>query len=750
MAHRSLRASRRARFGLAGSLIFVAAPPVIAQAIEEVVVTAQRRAESVQEVPVAVSAFSREELERIGATEALDIAKVVPNFVAHNNTGLGTANTYSLRGLNNTESIATFDPPVGTYVDDFFIQRQNANNYALFDVNRVEVLRGPQGTLFGRNTTGGAVRVILNEPSDEVGGFFEVGVGRFDRYTARASFDGPVSDNFRTKASAYYIQDDGFVDNLTTGQDGLNSEDNKGLRFQFQWDIGEAAMWDFAVTFADNEHANMFNFADSDGDRFTRTGLVEDASPLANLLVNDKRNFGLGNATKSTHVTSDFEVESGIGTFNFLTGFITLEQDFVLDFFEGPFQSGGFTIANEGEHDQITQEIKLTGATDVFNYTAGFFYFREENETDFAQIFNLGAIGLFLPGGFPLVQYDRILANDTDSWAVYTQFDWNLTNRLTLTTGVRFTSEEKEIELIDNGNPLAGATFESAELLAAGVPLEQDESIVTPRVALEWQANDDFMIYASATRGFKSGGWNARGTTAPSLQPFSEEKVWSYEAGLRSEFAGNRARFNATVFFSDVEDFQLPSAFNDPVTGSPTFITRNFADLEVQGVELEFLALPFDNLTVFINLGLLDAEYKNLDPSIVAQQQTCRTTGMQCAQGIVNPNGDIAPPVRSPDYQASVGGWYEIPLSENMRLVPKVSVIQYGDHNISTSGQDVALVDAYTVVNGGISLQHEEQDWRLTAECKNCGDREQKAAFLAGFIYLNDPMTWSLNFNKGF
>ncbi|MFM7625649.1 MAG: TonB-dependent receptor plug domain-containing protein, partial [Gammaproteobacteria bacterium] len=147
--------------------------------LEEIVVTAQRREEKVQDVPIAISAFSAEQLERLNVTETLGISKLIPNLLAFNNTGLGTANGYYLRGIGNTESIPTFDPPVGTYVDDVFISRQNANNLGLFDSERIEVMRGPQGTLFGRNTTGGAINVILRKPAEEFGGYVEAGAGQF-------------------------------------------------------------------------------------------------------------------------------------------------------------------------------------------------------------------------------------------------------------------------------------------------------------------------------------------------------------------------------------------------------------------------------------------------------------------------------------------------------------------------------------------------------------------------------------------
>lgn len=731
-------------------LAIVFSPPAWSQGIEEVVVTATRRAENVQSIPVAVSAFTGDDLANLGVTETLDVAKVVPNFVAHNNTGLGTANTYSLRGLNNTESIATFDPPVGTYVDDFFIQRQNSNNYALFDIDRIEVLRGPQGTLFGRNTTGGAVRVILKEPAEEFGGYAEVGGGRFDKISARGSVDIPASENFRMKISGYYINDDGFVDNVTTGEDGLNYEENFGVRGALLWEPTDSASWNVALAYIENEHANMYNYTDGD-DRFTRTGLVTDGAPYAGLVTGNKQNFGLGNETRSFHLTSDIEWETALGTVNILTSYLTLEQDFLLDFFEGPFSTGGFTIPNEGEHDQFSQEAKLTGSFgDKVDYIAGVFYFNEDNKTDLAQIFNLGAIGLFLPTGFPLFQYDRTMDNGVDSWAVYAQLDLHVTEQLTLTAGIRYTDEEKDFGITDNGNPRAGNVFNSRDIEALGIPLEQNESIVTPRFAVEFEANDNFMIYGSATRGFKSGGWNARGTAPGTLSPFSPEKIWNYEGGIRSEWFGNRLRVNLTGFYSDITDFQLPSAYTDPASGAIVFITQNFADLEVYGFEAELLANPVDNLTLFANIGIMESEYKNLDPAIAAQRQNCLTNGLQCAQGIVNPHGNIAPPVRAPEHQLSIGGWYEIPITDSINIVPRINVIDYGDHNIATSGLDDALLSGYTIINGGVSIEHTTQDWSLTASCQNCTDKDQYVSYLAGFRYLQDPATWSVTLNKRF
>ena len=198
-------------------------------AIEEVTVTAQRRAQNIQDVPLAITALSEEELQERQIDEPLDLVNYIPNLFGGNNTGLGTANAYYLRGIGNTESIATFDPPVGTYVDNVYIARQNGNNVNFFDVDRIEVLRGPQGTLFGRNTTGGAVSIHMKKPSEEMGGWIEGAIGDFDRKMLRASIDIPVSDTVLTKFSGFWLDEDGYVENRTTGEE-LNGDEAWGVR----------------------------------------------------------------------------------------------------------------------------------------------------------------------------------------------------------------------------------------------------------------------------------------------------------------------------------------------------------------------------------------------------------------------------------------------------------------------------------------------------------------------------------------
>jgi iron complex outermembrane receptor protein len=709
--------------------------------IEEVTVTAQRREEAAQDIPIAVTAFDDEQLQRLNITETLDLTKLVPNFIGHNNTGLGTANTYSLRGLNNTESIATFDPPVGSYVDDIYVTRQNANNFTLFDVERIEVLRGPQGTLFGRNTTGGAVRVILKKPAEQLGGYIQGGYGEFDRFDIRGSVDIPITDRVLTKVSAYWIEDDGFVDNKTTGEDDVNREENYGIRGHALFRITDAVTWDIALDYIDDDHANMLNFKDGSS-RITNTGLTKSGQPLAGILTGEKQNFALGNEVESFNVTSVLDWQVGdLGTLSFITGWRDLDQDFNLDFFDGSASYGGFTIGNQGEHEQFTQEIKWAGQIgDVIDYIGGIFYIDEDNTTDFGDIFDLG---------FPLVLADRVLENTTEAWAAYIQGDYHINQQWTVTVGVRYTDEDKDVAFSDN-IPSGDATdLTTANVIATGTPVEQSEELWTPRFALEWKPADNQLYYASATRGFKSGGWNARGTSPEQLQPFDSEIVWSYEVGMKTDWLDNRFRFNLTGFYSDVSDFQLPSAFTT-ATGGIVFITRNFADLEVLGLEAEIIVAPTDNFNAFANIGILDAEYKSLDQSIIEQREECQTSGTRCGEGIVDLDGNIADPVRSPDYTVNVGFNYVWPIAGSYELIPSAFLYTVGDHNVATSGLPPGLNDGYTTWNGSLTLQNVDQDWSLAVECKNCNDRTMVVSVLAGFQYLQDPRTWMIKFRKNF
>ncbi|HWU01247.1 MAG TPA: TonB-dependent receptor plug domain-containing protein, partial [Novosphingobium sp.] len=227
------------------------AAPAQSGGLGDIVVTAQRREQKLQDVPVAVTAFNQATITQLHLTDAIATSKFVPGMISQHNAGLASANSYYLRGLGNSQSVATFDAPVTTYVDDVYIARQNANNYAFFDTERVEILRGPQGTLFGRNTTGGAINVIMRKPADHFGASLEATGGSYDRYTVKGTVDVPLSPFVLTKLSGYYVSDKGYLHNITTGQT-LNGENNWGLRGDVRFKPTDGLTMDVSAEYTRN------------------------------------------------------------------------------------------------------------------------------------------------------------------------------------------------------------------------------------------------------------------------------------------------------------------------------------------------------------------------------------------------------------------------------------------------------------------------------------------------------------------
>jgi len=825
----------RIAFLSAVSMAAMAATPALAQqtspdeqesGIADIVVTAQRRQESSQDVPIAITAFNAATIEARGISSALDVTQFVPNLVGLNNTGLGTANSYYLRGVGNTESIATFDPPIGTYIDDIYISRQNANNFSFFDVERVEVLRGPQGTLFGRNTTGGAISVVMKEPGDKFGGYAEIGYGSYQRKLARASIDLPLGPRFAAKVSGYWQDDNGYAKNSITNE-RTNENDGWGLRLGVKGELTDSITWNASYTHTFADSTNLLNFdcdpanpANCDG-RFVATGLKK-VNDFGGRFSGAKDDYGLGNTARMDLLSSNLQI--GLGdkfSLNLITGYVDMAQKFALDFADGRglpsltaprppvrgYTLGGFVIANDGKHTQFTQEAKISGelGDGLADIVAGIFYISEKNDTDFADLFNLG-LGP-PPAGFPFLLADRRLKNNTEAWAGYAQADIHATDQITLTAGIRYTDEKKTFSITDNRASCNDGTIEAtcldnSKLFAtngAAIPQEISTKVWTPRFAVNYRPNSDLLVFASATKGFKSGGWNARATAPSEALPFGPEVAWSYEAGFKADLMDRRLRVNLTAFLLDIKGLQTPSAFAR-ANGSIAFITRNFANFRNKGLELEVTAQPTEGLNLFASIGYSDDKYildSNAVPfdtygvqAVAGQLAACATqlaagkvplgTGADnapaCGVGIVAPNGQLAEPVRSPDWTVAMGMSYEAPLGGGLSLIPSLnaswrsesetgtSQLSFFEQGFTSSPGGIAypvntayrgafITGSYSkarwIANASITLKS-EGGWSLVAECKNCFDEEAVESSLVNFSYLNPPRTWALRANYKF
>jgi iron complex outermembrane receptor protein len=696
---------------LVSAAITTVLPNVASAQLEEVLVTAERREASVQDVPIAVSAYSEEMIERLQIDDTLDLINVVPNLFGGNNTGLGTANMYYLRAQGNDESISTFDPPVGTYVDDVYITRQNVNNVALFDVERIEVLRGPQGTLYGRNTTGGAISVVMKKPSDTMQGYVEAGAGNWGKTMVRGSIDLPLSDSVLTKFSAYYVDTDGYLENRTDGKD-YNEADLTGIRAALRWLISDSMTWDIAVDGGKSEVANIHGFLDGD-DRYSLS-VLGSGLPMGGGMSD------YGNEVDTLNITSNLAWDAMGGTANLILGARSIEQDFLLNFpFSLDFFPDFFIIDNQGEHDMYSAELKWSG--DIMDGRAflqtGVYYMDEDNEVDFVDYLDLAAVGVPAPPSTAFTTLaDRVLSNTTESVAVYAQADIKIGDNGTLTLGARYTDEEKTVDF--------QGTVNSAGMVAAGIPLSQSEQEITPRIAYAHKFTDNFMMYASATNGFKSGGWNARGSSSAALQAFAPETIWSYELGMRGDWIDGRLRTNITLFYSDLEDLQTTSA-----TPDGQFLTTNAGGLEVPGIEAEITALPTDNWQIFAALGWQNAEYKDLPGGCVTPNANLAAYDADC---------NIAEPKRSPHQTYTLGTSVDFSLG-GVTVTPNIMLRYLGSQYPGT--RNGGYNESVTLLNAGVKLSMADSRWELNLECKNCGDKTYTQSFLFT-RYYNLPVTY--------
>lgn len=710
--------------------------------------TAQRREQSLQDVPIAVSAFSGRELDVKQIRNTIDIPRLVPNMVGANNVGVGSANTYFIRGLGNTESIATFDPPVGTYVDDIYISRQNANNFAFFDVDRIEVLRGPQGTLFGRNTTGGALNVILRKPSRDIGGYAEASVGSFGEIRGRASIDIPLSDRVLTKFSTFGNSSDGYVRNRTTGERN-NGDKGYGLRGALRFLPTDQITWDVAGDYIRGNQINVPS-TKTGGKLYSNTGLSKKQSPFIGLVAGDKAGYHLQNITKAASVSSNLQLGVGAATVSIISGYRDLRQGYLLDFFDGKYPTGGLTLANEGHFKQFSQEIKINGRAldERLTYVIGAFYMKEKNSTDFADVFTVDA-GTF---GIPLILADRILKNTVSAPAIYGQFDYRIADTVTLTLGARYTDEKKTVGVTPNANPLLfGTPFSTADLVAAGIPIKNRTKLVTPRFAVQYEPSRDLMFFASATKGFRSGGWNARSSNRDDFLPFGPEKAWSYETGFRSELFGRTLRLNATGFWTELNGFQLPLGLISQ-SGAISFQTQNGSDFRNYGLEAEAVLAPAPGLSLFANLGLQNAKYRNPNAIVRAQQARC-TAGdaASCGQGIVAPDGSLADPQRAPKLSLAFGGNYDAPLLSSLVLTPAVNATYQSKQVVGTAATLNDQVGAQWLANASLYLRHPDGPWKVGVECANCFNNLYVASsFPPIFKFYNMPRTFRVTVGTTF
>ena len=697
--------------------------------LEEIVVTAQKRSESMQDVPISIQVFSADEIERLNIRNTIDLVRNVPNMIGINNVGLPQAASYFLRGVGQDESISSLDPAVGTFVDGVYISRQIANNARLYDVDSVEVLRGPQGTLYGRNTSGGAIRIITQKPHDHNEGFIDLAYGEYDTKEVTGKVNLAISDNLFLKVTAFYLdQSDGFLQNVTLNRDQWTQEAT-GARVQVLYSPSE-------------RFEALLTYEHSDDD----TGGIVGANALSACCSDDvyQVESGLVNTWASTNLDA-YSLRATWDLDNMQVDLImarrNLNHNFMNDYSDQVIPA--YIIPNDSDHMQESAELNFSGEgrEGAVRWAAGASYYDDDNDVTFGD-------GLCLFGCAVEATFWRDMTNVTKTRAVYADVAFDINDQWTLTVGGRHTDDSRvmtvqqyldvnpiKIRDRNQGNfldrsgyiQIPGVTFGTADVVALGTPDRFDISEFTSRVIIEYNPTDSIMVYASVADSFKGGGWAARVTSAADFKGLTPEFVDSREFGMKSQWLNDTLRFNITYFDSDYKDLQVTAL--DQVTGA--FVYSNKADASVDGIEAEFVYAPRDNLTVFANLGTLNGNYTDVRPG---------------AEGLMTKELK-----RTPDLSYRLGVLYDQDMANgemNLSVVLNHEDEYYTNQNNTAYG----LRPSADTWDLNVTYRPSDANWRVTAGCTNCADEERWNSTLdfgsLGFAtqFQDLPRLWRVSF----
>jgi len=727
--------------------------------LEVVITTARRADENLQETPVSVTALSAETLHEIGAVELRNITNVTPNMefsYAGNGSGGGNFAQVFIRGVGQPDFIITKDPGVGIYVDGVYLARAPGSVLELLDVERIEVLRGPQGTLFGKNTIGGAVVVTTKKPNvNNFDGVAQFTLGSYDRQDVSASLNVPIVEGrLAARISAMSRQQDGYYRRLYDGNDpnqfgtdrarsAGNSTDRQSGRASFLWVPNDnfEALLSFDLT-RERQDAVEYQMVGMPGNPSPNIAAYNEFYAIPNGLPTYGAQWiapkpwttyanwpGYNNADIwGTSLNLTWNV--GALEFRSITGYRDLRVETKGDGDATPADivaTGGVDIAQH----QFSQEFQLLGSSfnDRLNWVAGLWYF-EETARDVQR--SRQQAGLFealeaaepnslvppvpIPGcpapcllGGPGNPNNARLDNsrtgerlmENKSYAVFLHGVYSFTDRWSATAGVRFSREEKEFNYFEI-RPLRNiVSFDTYNL----TPVPPDKwDIFTPKLGVEFKPTDDVMLYVQGSTGFKAGGYNGRPSTATALQSFDEEELETIEAGIKSEWLNRRLRANAAVFYTEYTDIQI-TRLSAELGG--VRLEENAGSGESKGFELELAYLPLSNLRLGAAIGYQDFEFTELREGV---QLAC---GMGCKLPF------------APELTANVSAGYTFDLGASGAIDLRVDYKYSDKYYIDADNTEAVAQSAYDWVDARLAYRPVSGAWEV---------------FLAGSNLTNEPV----------
>ncbi len=735
----------------------ISAMAITAQAqltLEEVVVTSQKRTQSLGDVPISVNVMSAEKISQAGITNLNDLADFVPNL-SMNQTGIST--TITIRGISSGVNPA-FEQSVGMYVDDIHYGRMQMARIPYLDVDRVEVLRGPQPILFGKNAIGGAISLITKKASTEDTEGFIAGEYNFDEngYDIKGAVNVPLSDTFAVRLSGLVRDQDGYYENTHLDRDESIIEHAVG-RANFQWDATDNLSLNFKYEYASFDTQGRFleivNPVEVGGSPSfaTAVGALTGGAIVLDTEQDFKRQAN-GDNEQTNFDNATFKIDYGLGDHTLTSISAWVEYDYYqqcdCDF------NAAILIDTAGREDynQFSQEFRLTSpGGEKLDYIIGAFYQTYDQTLNDMTIVPdgslLGALSTSLPG----TAARRHFFTDSDMWSVFAQFTLSISDTFRINIGGRYTDEDKSgvrtmniVDVIEPspvqdilGQPITtspvapvvyaagfGIANEQNGAFGVGHDLsgERSESKFTPAVNIQWDASDNAMIYLSVTEGFKGGGYDARANgffndlavigTGGSAFEYDQEEVTSYELGAKLTLADGAAELNVAAYRMEYSDLQT-SQFD----GTLGFNVTNAGEATSQGIELDGRWQLSQNLQLTYAMGWLDFEFDEFPNS---QCYFGETPDSPTVAGLCDRKGERKE--FTPEITANIGATYVVPIGSTMELSFGVDVAYSDDYFVSPTLDPNLTQEAYTKVNGRIGLDSVDGKWSVGVNLENITD----------------------------
>ena len=602
-------------------------PPVAGRTytiIEEIVVTAQKREQSIQDVGSSITAFSGDQYRDLGFENAASVAAQTPNFTFGQPAGEGTNTALSIRGVGLNDVADSAEGAVAMYVDEVYQGTLAAQGVSMFDVERVEVLRGPQGTLYGRNTTGGLVHFITRRPSDQLQAFGEATYGTHDQVRFEGAVGGPLADNLRARLSYYHNQRDGNQVDRANGRRGsvvnidairgqldidLSSEANLLLKLQLASVDNTPTFYKHrglltAPQFAGGVHCtpqevlqrqcvDLFGYMDADPDVRSNETSADAAPYLKNDVWGASAKLAWGRSGwEAVSITAVQNVDKDHLEVTVPTPVVPLQTNWLVD------------------SKQFSQEFRISNASDGLTWMLGAYYYSDEKPGN-VNVLSFDTLPVF---GFPLpplpgnLFYTTDYGQDTKTAAVFGHMNWSPIEELELKAGLRWTDEKKTLDfsIMDSGFfGIPDPEFSLSDTFKTNAP--------SWNLGLNWFAAEETMLFVNVAKGIKTGGFNSGAIVATpfELQPFDDETMLMYEAGVKTTQFDSRLRTNVTAFIYDYDDFQALTIANVGTLGTPIPQLTNAGNVKIAGFEAELAFSPADFFEVLLGLGYLETETKD-------------------------------------------------------------------------------------------------------------------------------------------